>query len=53
MCISWTMTMPALYCEILNYKTKHLFENEIENAILENGNLLNIYDTIDLYLARK
>ena len=33
--------------------TKQLFENEIKNAIIENGNLLNVYDTIDLYLARK
>ena len=33
--------------------TKQLLYNEIENAILENGNALNVYDTIDLYLARK
>lgn len=33
--------------------TKQLLYNEIENAILENGNVLNVYDTIDLYLARK
>ncbi|WP_346938504.1 hypothetical protein [uncultured Clostridium sp.] len=33
--------------------TKQLFENEIKNAIIENVNLLNVYDTIDLYLARK
>jgi len=33
--------------------TKELFENEIKNAIIENGNILNVYDTIDLYLARK
>lgn len=33
--------------------TKQLLYNEIGNAILENGNVLNVYDTIDLYLARK
>ncbi|WP_346930348.1 class I SAM-dependent methyltransferase [Clostridium sp.] len=33
--------------------TKQLFENEVKNTIIENGNLLNVYDTIDLYLARK
>lgn len=33
--------------------TKQLLYNEIENAILESGNVLNVYDTIDLYLARK
>lgn len=33
--------------------TKQLFYSEIENAILENGNALTVYDTIDLYLARK
>lgn len=33
--------------------TKLLFESEIENAILESGNVLTVYDTIDLYLARK
>lgn len=38
-------TMPA--------HTKQLFESEIENAIMKNGNVLNIHDTIDLYLARK
>lgn len=34
-------------------RTKQLFENEIENAIMESGNVLNIYDTMDLYMARK
>jgi len=33
--------------------TKQLFYNEIKNAIIEHGNVLKIYDTIDLYLARK
>ncbi|MBX4262796.1 class I SAM-dependent methyltransferase (plasmid) [Clostridium estertheticum] len=33
--------------------TKLLFESEIENAVLESGNVLTVYDTIDLYLARK
>lgn len=33
--------------------TKQLFESEIEYAIIEYGNVLNVYDTIDLYLARK
>ncbi len=33
--------------------TKRLFESEIKSAIMENGNILNIYDTIDLYLARR
>lgn len=33
--------------------TKQLFESEIEYAIMEYGNVLNVYDTIDLYLARK
>lgn len=32
---------------------KQLFESEIKNAILENGNILIVCDTIDLYLARK
>lgn len=32
---------------------KQLFESEIENSILENGNILTVYDTMDLYLARK
>lgn len=33
--------------------TKELLYSEIEKAILENGNVLTIYDTIELYLARK
>lgn len=33
--------------------TKQLFESEIESAIKESGNVLKVYDTIDLYLARK
>ena len=33
--------------------TKQLLYGEIENAILENGNVLTVYDTIELYLARK
>lgn len=33
--------------------TKQLMYNEIKNAILEYGDIINIYDTIDLYLARK
>ncbi|OPJ63601.1 GNAT family N-acetyltransferase [Clostridium oryzae] len=32
---------------------KKLFESEIENAILEYDDVIKIYDTIDLYLARK
>ncbi|MGL4338313.1 MAG: class I SAM-dependent methyltransferase [Turicibacter sp.] len=32
---------------------KPLFENEIKQAIVDNGNVLTIYDTIELYLARK
>lgn len=32
---------------------KSSFESEIKNAIIENGNGLNIYDTMDLYLAKK
>jgi ubiquinone/menaquinone biosynthesis C-methylase UbiE len=32
---------------------KQLVYNEIENTILENGNVLNVYDTIELYLSRK
>ena len=33
--------------------SKKLLYSEIENAILENGNVLTVYDTIELYLARK
>ncbi len=32
---------------------KQLFESQIKNAIIESGNILNVYDTIDLYLARR
>lgn len=32
---------------------KQLLYNEIESAILENGNVLNVYDAMELYLARK
>lgn len=32
---------------------KQEFESEIKNAILENDDILNVYDTMDLYLARK
>jgi len=38
---------------MLEASTKKLLYNEIENAILEYGNTLTIYDTIELYLARK
>ncbi|AIQ14023.1 class I SAM-dependent methyltransferase [Paenibacillus durus] len=33
--------------------TKELFEDEIKEAIIKSGDVLNVYDTIDLYLARK
>jgi len=33
--------------------TKQLLYNEIKNAIMEHGDVLKVYDTIDLYLARK
>ncbi|NHN32598.1 class I SAM-dependent methyltransferase [Paenibacillus agricola] len=33
--------------------TKELFESEIKEAIVRFGDVLNVYDTIDLYLARK
>lgn len=33
--------------------TRKRFENEWRDAILEFGNELKVYDTIDLYLARK
>lgn len=33
--------------------TRVLFENEIREAILHFGDVLYVYDTIDLYLARK
>ncbi|MBK1812214.1 class I SAM-dependent methyltransferase [Clostridium sp. YIM B02505] len=38
-----TMTEPS----------KQLFENEIKYIIKKNGDLFNIHDTIELYLARK
>lgn len=38
---------------IMNPKIKEQFEKEIRQAILENNNSLKIYDTIELYLARK
>lgn len=50
------------YINLLNTYSDHrsmpgsvklAFESEIKNAILENGNSLNIYDTMDLYLAKK
>jgi SAM-dependent methyltransferase len=33
--------------------TKKLLENDIKEAIIEFGDVLNVFDTIDLYLARK
>ncbi|GFP76488.1 class I SAM-dependent methyltransferase [Clostridium fungisolvens] len=33
--------------------SKQLFENEIKDIIKKNGNLFDIHDTIELYLARK
>ncbi|MBU3191543.1 hypothetical protein K9O30_19445 [Clostridium bowmanii] len=33
--------------------TKKLLYSEIENVILQNDNGLTVYDTIELYLARK
>lgn len=33
--------------------SRQLLYKEIEEAILENGDVIDIYDTIDLYLARK
>lgn len=33
--------------------TKQLFENEIKDTIKRSGDLFNIHDTIELYLARK
>jgi ubiquinone/menaquinone biosynthesis C-methylase UbiE len=35
------------------YNTKEMLENEIREAIIDFGDKLNVYDTIDLYLARK
>jgi len=36
----------------LETSIKLSFENEIKNAIIENGNSLKVYDTMDLYLAK-
>lgn len=33
--------------------TKECFEEEIKEAILRFGDVINVYDTVDLYLARK
>ncbi|WP_054941553.1 class I SAM-dependent methyltransferase [Paenibacillus ihuae] len=33
--------------------TKELFEAEIKEAIIKFGDVISVYDTIDLYLARK
>jgi ubiquinone/menaquinone biosynthesis C-methylase UbiE len=50
------------YISLLNIYSDHrsmeaasrkLLYKEIEEAILENGDVINIYDTIELYLARK
>ena len=38
---------------ILPVEIKTDFENEIYNAIKNNGNEIRVYDTIDLYLGRK
>ncbi len=38
---------------MLDASTKQLLYSEIENAIFEYGNTLTIYDTVELYLARK
>ncbi|HAT4340654.1 TPA: class I SAM-dependent methyltransferase [Clostridium perfringens] len=37
----------------MNLAIKVKFEKEIKEAILEHNNLLKVYDTIELYLARK
>ena len=37
----------------MNLAIKARFEEEIKEAILEHNNLLKVYDTIELYLARK
>ena len=36
----------------MNLAIKAKFEEEIKEAILEHNNLLKIYDTMELYLAR-
>ncbi|WBW97783.1 class I SAM-dependent methyltransferase [Oceanirhabdus sp. W0125-5] len=38
---------------IMEESTKELLYREIKNAIMEHGNVITIYDTIELYLARK
>ncbi|PJY99740.1 MULTISPECIES: class I SAM-dependent methyltransferase [Bacillus] len=35
------------------YEIKKMFEYEIREAIIDSGDKLNVFDTIDLYLARK
>ena len=37
----------------MNPNIKEHFEKEIRQAILDNNNSLKIYDTMELYLARK
>lgn len=37
----------------LPYEIKKLLEHEIKEAIIASGDKLNVFDTIDLYLARK
>lgn len=37
----------------LDMNTKQNLEDEIKNAIISFGNILTIYDTMDLYLAKK
>lgn len=37
----------------MNLAIKAKFEEEIKEAILEHNNLLRVYDTMELYLARK
>lgn len=53
---------PEGYIALLNTYSDHRsmpsairepFEDEIRAAIIQSGNVLNVYDTIDLHLARK
>ena len=37
----------------MNLAIKTKFEEEIKEAILEHNNLLKVYDTMELYLAKK
>ena len=37
----------------MNLAIKTKFEEEIKKAILEHNNLIKVYDTMELYLARK